>query len=59
MRRISSDGWGKADGAVKLDDNSLIGGTRCLNDFLYKSAGLKLVGLLRYDSLRIAWVVGR
>jgi len=49
MPRISSDGWGKADRAVKLDDNSLIGGTLCLNDFLDKSAGLNLIGLLRYD----------
>jgi hypothetical protein len=57
MPSISSDGWGKADGAVKLDDNSLIAGTRCLNDFLDTSAWLKLVRLLRYDSLRNSWAI--
>jgi hypothetical protein len=55
MPRLSNAGWGKPDGAVELDDHSLIAGTRCLSDFLDTSACLKPVGLLRYDSLRNPW----
>jgi hypothetical protein len=38
MPRTSNAGWGKADGAVELDDQFLIADTRCLNDFLDTSA---------------------